>query len=82
MEGRTMYFWKTLLLLNSGQAAGQGPTDNNVVPGFPTGHLMSSAWEGWWHDEVPLPLAMCKPKEPILRPQLIARNTRQSWNHH
>lgn len=23
----------------------------NGQPGFPTGQLTSTAWEGWWHDD-------------------------------
>jgi hypothetical protein len=50
-----MLLWNTISLFvdagrNDGGAGGGGDRTPREGSGFPTSHLSSSAWEGWWDD--------------------------------
>ena len=76
-----MRLLKALLLLNSGQPTAPPPNISDVLPAFPTGHLTSNAWEGWWHDDTPSSMNRRTPGVSLLGPRNLSRMEGKSWNH-
>lgn len=75
-----MRLLKALLLLNSGQPTAPPSITRDIRPAFPTGHLTSNAWEGWWHDDFPSSMNGCTRGESLLGPRNLSWREGKSWN--
>lgn len=76
-----MRILKALLLLDPGQPTAPPPIAGDVLPAFPSGHLTSNAWEGWWHDDTPSSMDRRTPAESLLGPRNLSWREGKSWMH-